>query len=712
MAVGERVKARGSFVPVFCIAYAIWTIFVQAITATHSSFDTLLRWLPVVVLTAIVATVAWLCQRPFKQDWHEHAGRCVSTGACAANEYAASRCLWVVTAVAAGWVGLLSVGLPYALFWWVCVAALIAAWILAGGPGAKGGDGRSGAVSVAQWLVVAGIVVGAVCVTLLANRPDLDDAFYMSVPATLLRFPMHAVLGGDTMYRAGDLPLLLPIYRLDTYEVLVGTVSRLTGIPHLRVAYEVLPPLFAVVAVLVWKQLLHLLVPDRWLSTLVVLFLVMLALGEAHTAYGNFAFVRMFQGKALFATVMIPAIAYSALVFSRHTTARNWMILFAAQVGALGFTSSALFAAPAAAGMALASQWMPDLAGTRRLLVGVAASAYVFAAAGVMLLVTHGGHGFVSDAALPPMLVLIQRTWGSWSTALLLFAMLSAWVFAEAGMARRYLLVGGLLFLLGVLNPYTSRFVADHVTGLSTYWRLTWALPLPFFVAITCVGIGKGAMRIRPRVFAVLACGVLVATAVAFGWRCGTLRSANFVTLGVPGLKVDRWGYPVAKQVARTIPEDGIVLAPEGVATWLPTFTVHPGLLAVRTVYLASGFGSAEAARRQALIEFVSGQKRLSDSLALLQHAIDHYHLTCIVVLHRAAWEGEIADSLDRAGWRRVSTGTYDVWERGKELTGAKSAVRPDAEGFRGDVAMECAANTHDCSLYNAASGRTATTRT
>lgn len=464
------------------------------------------------------------------------------------------------------------------------------------------------------------------------------------------------------MYRTADLPLLSPIYRLDTYEVLVGTVSRLTGIPHMRIAYEVLPPLFAVFAVLVWKQLLRLLVPDRWLPTLVVLFLVVLALGEAHTAYGNFAFVRLFQGKAIFATAVVPAIVYSALAFSRRATARNWLVLFATQVAALGFTSSALFVAPAAAGMALASQWVPDLASSRRLLIGVLASAYVFAAAGAMLLVTHGGHGFVSDATLPSMRALIQRTWGPWSSALLLFAMLSAWVFAEVGMVRRYLLVGGLLFLLGVLNPYTSRFMADHVTGLSTYWRLTWALPLPFFLAITCVGIAKDAIGIKPRLLAAVACIVLVVAAVAFGWRCGTLRSANFVTLGVPGLKVGRWGYPVAKQVSGVIPENGMVLAPEGVATWMPTFVHHPRLLGVRTLYLAQTFSPEEAKRRLALMQYVSGSKRTIGSKAELEEALTRYGITCVVVLHAAAWREEVEAELASREWAQIGTGAYDVW--------------------------------------------------
>lgn len=662
MAFGERVNATNSFVPVMCIAYAVWTIFVQTITATHASFDTLLRWLPLAVLTAIVATIAWFRLRQPGNGRQVHADGRMSIGSHVVAGDVAAGYVWLVVLAAAIWVGLLSAGVPYTIFWWGCVVALGAAWIFDRDSIAKGGGATPETVSLAQWLAVVGVVVAAVCVTLIASRPDPDDAFYMSVPATLLRFPTHAVLGGDTMYRTDGLSLLSPIYRLDTYEVLVGTVSRLTGIPHMRVAYEVLPPLFAASAVLVWKQALRLLVPGRWLPTLVALFLVVLALGEAHTAYGNFAFARLFQGKAIFATVMVPAIVCQALAFSRRASTRNWLALFAAQVAAVGFTSSALFAAPAAAGMALASQWVPDLAGTRRLLIGVSASAYVFAAAGTMLLVTHGGHGFVSDAPLLSMLPLIQRTWGPWSTALLLFALLSAWSFAKDGTGKQYLLIGGLLFLLGVLNPYTSRFMADHVTGLSTYWRLTWALPLPFFLAVVCVGVVKGAMDVKPRLLAAAACIVLIIAAVAFGWRCGTLRSANLVSLGMPGLKVYSTEYPVARQVVAQVPENGVVLAPELVATWLPTFVRHPRLLGVRKVYLAQTFSPQEAERRLALMQYVAGSRQTAESKAEFEEAVARDGITCVVVLHAATWREDIEAVLTQRGWTRIGIGAYDTW--------------------------------------------------
>jgi hypothetical protein len=506
------------------------------------------------------------------------------------------------------------------------------------------------------------VASAAIFVTLFANRPDPDDAFYMSIPATLLRFPHAPVLLHDTMYRMGHLPLLLPIYRVDSYEVLVGTLSRLTGVPHMEVAYLVLPSLFAIFAVLAWARLLKQLAPERWVTTLVILFLCMLALGEAHQSYGNFAFVRLFQGKAILATVMVPAIVCAGLDFSRCTSVRNWIVLFAAQVAALGFTSSALFVAPAAAGMALASAWSPNASSTRRFLIGLLASAYVIAAAGVLMFATHGGRGFVSDAAMPPMLDLVEHTWGTWSTAPLLIALLATWAFVPSRSAGRYFAAGALLFLLGVLNPYTSRFMADHLTGASTYWRLTWALPLPVFAAVVLGGVVSGITRVRPRAAGIAGLVLLVCGAGWFGWNCGVLREANFLRLGLPRLKVYRFEYPVAKLVAARVPENGVVLAPELVATWLPTFVQHPRLLGVRMVYLPQTFPTQEAKRRLALMQYVAGSKRTAGSKAEFVKALTRYGITCVVVLHAAAWREDIEAVLTQRGWARIGTGAYDTW--------------------------------------------------
>ena len=112
---------------------------------------------------------------------------------------------------------------------------------------------------------------------------------------------------------------------------------------------------------------------------------------------------------------------------------------------------------------------------------------------------------------------------------------------------------------------------------------------------------------------------------------------------------------------AAQVPEDGVVLAPELVATWLPTFVHHPRLLGVRTVYLAQTFSREEAKRRLALMQYVAGLKRTAESKAGFEEALTRYGITCVVVLHAAAWRGEVEAELTARGWTEIGTGAYDI---------------------------------------------------
>lgn len=105
-----------------------------------------------------------------------------------------------------------------------------------------------------------------------------------------------------------------------------------------------------------------------------------------------------------------------------------------------------------------------------------------------------------------------------------------------------------------------------------------------------------------------------------------------------------------------------MVLAPELVATGLPTFVQHPGLLGVRTVYLPQTFPAQEAKRRLALMQYVAGSKQIAGSKAEFVKALTRYGITCFVVLHAAAWREDIEAVLSQRGWARIGTGAYDTW--------------------------------------------------
>src|SRR3546814_3420779 len=91
--------------------------------------------------------------------------------------------------------------------------------------------------------------------------------------------------------------------------------------------------------------------------------------------------------------------------------------LLATQIAALGFAASALFVAPAAAALGLAGGWSADVLRSRRFVVGMLASAYIFAAAWLVARRTRGEQvlAVVSPAPMPAVPEILEHTWGTWS---------------------------------------------------------------------------------------------------------------------------------------------------------------------------------------------------------------------------------------------------------------------------------------------------------
>lgn len=666
-------------VPVVMLPYAIWTVYVHLVVWLQASFRILLLGLPLVAVVAVTATVGWFrLHDPAEANQGSGApppGRIDGSGYSQAIPLA-------VLALAMLWVGLLSAGMPYAVFWWGGLLATCAAWIgqLRARPHAPPAESER---KCPAWLVPC-IAAAAACVVQVANRPAGDDAFYMSIPATLLRFPQQPVLLHDTMYRLPENPILLPFYRLNNYDVVIAVIARLTGIDHMVVAHLVLPSLVAAITVLAWAYLLRRLVPSRWPTVLPILFACVMSLGEAGRAYGNFAFLHMHHGKTVLATCMVPVIAGAALAYARHGGLRLWLLLLATQIGALGVAASALFVAPAATALGLAGGWAPGAGRFRRLPLGLLPSAYLVGAAWLAGSDTHAAQALALPAphAMPPVPQILEQTWGAWSTRILLTVLLAAWAFVRDPSRARYFSAGALFFLLVALNPYTTPFVAEHSIGAKTYWRLTWALPLPFFLAVTIDGLAARALALKPRALAACTCLALAVPAIAFGSRFGTLSCTNSVTLGSPGLKVPAVEYGVAREVAGHVAEEGTVLAPEAVSTWLPTFIVHPNTIGVRHMYLSLAFAPRETAQRSNMMRYVEGKQRPPDAEAWFAESVSRYRLTAVVFARSALWANEIERSLAERGWRPLSCGTYQIMVQGDpgpaaDLSGCATRAAP-----------------------------------
>jgi hypothetical protein len=192
---------------------------------------------------------------------------------------------------------------PYVVVWLLWLAAAGGALVAAGRrwPAPAGAAARR--VSWPDVGVVAAWTLGLAALSLFLVDPDADDAFYVHLSTWIAahgRFPLRDVVFSDRVFPALYFP------PLPSYEGLVGTVARVSGLPVPRLEYLGVPPVGSALSVLaVWRLLRAWRVPMAALAlTTALVFLVFDA--AHHMTYGAFFVSRMWQGKVLLLCVGVP----------------------------------------------------------------------------------------------------------------------------------------------------------------------------------------------------------------------------------------------------------------------------------------------------------------------------------------------------------------------------------------------------------------------
>lgn len=481
--------------------------------------------------------------------------------------------------------------------------------------------------------VVVLLCVVALIVTLVAHRPDADDSFYLSVVVDAQDHPERPILSCDDMHGEPGLPLLETAHRLRSYELLVASLSHWSGVPAKVFYYLLFPSLFAILTVAAhWLTLREIGGSYAWLGTSVVV-IALLSWGDVHPAFGNFAFVRLFQGKAILVSVFVPAAVLFASRFARDRTWRNWLLLAAVQIAALGISPSAVVVAPLASAAYLIAA-APDSRGPKLIGEGLLASAVVVvagamafaamrvegtvpaSAAGVWELVGHTGTAMDSVLGLPAR------------KAFALFAILFVpFLGAPTGRNRmlgRYVFV---LFLV-VMNPLLNGTLGVVAERLE--WRVFWAVPFPLLLGvlaqrIAVVGVPSGRIA--------WAGAAIVAVVFALVPGTWTVSPENGTRLGFPDFKVDP-EHAVARSIVEQTDVDDLVLAPVEIAQWLPTFPRHPRLVAVRPQYLhVTGKATwSEVQERRLLMRLVTYDWFSLNRVARAGELIEKRRVTMVVL--------------------------------------------------------------------------------
>lgn len=176
---------------------------------------------------------------------------------------------------------------------------------------------------------------------------DLDDSFYVGTATTTIET--------DTMFQykayTGNVEKTLPSrYVLSPFPVMLAFYGEAVGMSPAAVAHTVMPIFFVALAYGVYVLLAQRLFKGDVRSSGMFLFLLALIhMFSYYSVYtqGTFMLIRIWQGKAVLASVLLPALFYFGMrTFQGEPKAGDWAALFALMVSCCLVSSMGIMLAP------------------------------------------------------------------------------------------------------------------------------------------------------------------------------------------------------------------------------------------------------------------------------------------------------------------------------------------------------------------------------
>jgi len=594
-------KLLHTIISVFLIAFSGWTVSAQACVLLGWNIKDLLVLAPFAVFSLFIAY--FFLPKMHGQSFLEKT--VVSKFHRFSNEYVfpTSLVMLFILPVSLYW--------SWVVFWILAIVLLMVSLFLL----EPGREARTLNVttdrSKSPLLIIFLLVIAAVALSYAVSRSDLDDAFYVAVAAFSSSNPEHSLLATDPMLGEVGLPLIFPSYRFTSFELLSGAFAYLFSIPSMDVYYIYLLPVWVVVSIAATFLLTRELIPKKWILAGVIAFLLTLLLGEMHRSTANFSFVRLFQGKSVFLSVIVPSIFFlTARFFSKRGTNADLFLLACCQVVAIGLSNFGMLAGPVAGFGALISNIPLALKGDKNKLYFTLAVLFIPLPYLINVALQAKGSP-IMDFGIETAENVWIAVFGVHQQYLVGILLIAGPVLAKDTITKWRLAVPPFILFAIYLNPWLSDFISKYVTTPPVYWRVVWSFPILVFAAVSFCMIATELFERKPYRLLVALLSAIVLGLTFYSFPFNTLRSENigkiesFATWKIPSPDLI-----VAQKAIAMYQGDGMLLAPDAIAGVISRFEEHPRLVSTRGLYLdllKPALGDEEYTKRRVLYDFVMG---------------------------------------------------------------------------------------------------------
>lgn len=444
-------------------------------------------------------------------------------------------------------------------------------------------------------LLVLAVIGGAISFGII--RPSLDDVDYTSQAVYLLHYPHESLNLARHDHGLFQEPMYHALYIFYTLGLFCAYLARLFHVPFLHVYHWFLPALGGMMIPLAWF-LLFTKFSNRTMSAVLAATAVCVFLslnGNPPRSFGNFAFVRIWQGKAMVMSIVVPLFLTFTLDFFQRPLFSRWKRLCLLLVTTSGLSATASFFMPLLGIIGGGSYWLSQrgtIPDTGKKLVGFGlAYVYLIGVACYFLLnvnkdaITYlGMSGWPTTFAGQFKLVFI----GMWSyPSIMLVACVGAALFMAKTYDRRFIFMWLCLCFFLCLNPIVFPIVSRYVSSLNHYWRLFYLLPFPFVIGYPV------ALLVEHRWFTALKGYALFIALLLVGIGGNVLLPAPYASVGTFRRPPLMWGqhkiYPQKESEVRQIiatSRRGPMLAPDRYSAFIPMYSPDLPQVSVRRYML------------------------------------------------------------------------------------------------------------------------------
>jgi hypothetical protein len=492
-------------------------------------------------------------------------------------------------------------------------------------------------------IFAATVAFGFAAMSLFIVRQSADDAFYVNramATAQLDRIPTE-----DVLITYEQVPPTsgagIPV---DTFSALQGALGRFLDLHGASVAYYLSPPFFTFLATWALWRLQRAWAPRAALACFALGCVYWLFSAQYNLTAGTFFLSRMWQGKVVFVSWVIPTIY---LLLSRWLDRRDALtavLVLCAAVASIGMTGSATFAAPLVFSVGFLALLI------RRDWRGLP---LVVAAAAIPFLVGYGTtlryplvEALTEGEIATPTYVFFQRFGPGFVAAIGVVALATAPWLAQTGAAARLTAAIAALTVF-LVAPGVIPAISELVGLTGSLRRTLWVVPFPALVGLlAAIPIARLRFRV-PR--AALAPGLIAAALlIALGHPVWTSQEGGrSLWQFPPRWKTNTRAVKDARAILARYEGPGPILAEGDVMRAIALVTVHPKAVNPRDWYVSiidePGNRTEE---RGWLIRFVNGKRPHPTPEQVRQALVDlRVDLAC---LHR--WKEEEIAAVQSAG--------------------------------------------------------------